>query len=178
MLEIASQSYIQYFTPIMSVWITPVFLISVDIPNESTQTGAFVLAASWDHNNGISVLPGLLNQFVNYVFKFCSFPGISPLVWFSELWHSLCNSLGLDHLWLTTCFAVVQPPDMSPMKGMLGDIDLVRNATSSFRSLSLSSSSDSFSDDSTAPIPPKADANFEIMSVDRKSPANDILSSS
>ena len=30
-----------------------VFLISVDIPNESTQTGAFVLAASWDHNNGI-----------------------------------------------------------------------------------------------------------------------------
>ena len=67
---------------------------------------------------------------------------------------------------------------MSPMKGMLGDIVLVRYATSSFRSLSLSSSSDSFSDDSTALRLPKADANFEIMSVDRKSPANDILSSS
>ena len=37
----------------MSVWITPGFLISVDIPKDSTQTGAFVLAASWDHNNGI-----------------------------------------------------------------------------------------------------------------------------
>jgi hypothetical protein len=38
----------------MSVWITPGFFnFCRYIPNESTQTGAFVLAASWDHNNGI-----------------------------------------------------------------------------------------------------------------------------
>ena len=64
---------------------------------------------------------------------------------------------------------------MSPMNGMLGDIVLVRYAASSFRSLSLSSSSDSFSDDSTALRLPSTDANFEIMSVDRKSLAHDIL---
>ena len=61
------------------------------------------------------------------------------------------------------------------MNGMLGDIVLVRYATSSFRSLSLSSSSDSFSDDSTALRLPSTDANFDIMSVDRKSLAHDIL---
>ena len=64
---------------------------------------------------------------------------------------------------------------MSPMNGMLGDIVLVRYATSSFKSLLLSSSSDSFSDDSTALRLPSTDANFEIMSVDRKSLAHDIL---
>ena len=79
------------------------------------------------------------------------------------------------HLCATTCLAVVQPPDMSPMNGMLGDIVLVRYDTSSFKSLSLSSSSDSFSVDSTALRLPSTDANFEIISVDRKSPAYDIL---
>ena len=64
---------------------------------------------------------------------------------------------------------------MSHMNGMLGDIVLVRYATSSFRSFSLSSSSDSFSDDSTAFRLPSTDANFEIMSVDIKSLAHDIL---
>jgi hypothetical protein len=31
------------------------------------------------------VVISFLNQFVNYVFVFSSFPGISPLIWFSEL---------------------------------------------------------------------------------------------
>ena len=51
----------------------------------------------------------------------------------------------------------------------------MRYDTSSFKSLSLSSSSDSFSADSSALRLPNTNANFEIISADTKSLAHDIL---